>query len=231
MKKMGNNGFSKKWFSLARLTTLAVLTLWIPMTWATPIYYDEAVSGDVDSLFYTPTFDYTGFRFIFDEGTNTMKGSVSFSAMGFSETDQFWFTIVDGQVLESATISFTNVRLGSSFIGQHSFDVGSAIRNEATEFISVDLAFDHRFYNESDVTRKAFPGLPITANTYNFALSSWGYAPGLTCSTEDANCSVSFDYELSMNVASVVSEPYVPALFLSTLVLFIRRKWCKRQQH
>lgn len=81
---------------------------------ATTVSYDEAVDGDIDSLFST--------SLNFDVGVNTVSGTQFFNISGF-DVDNFGFVIASGQMLTSVSYAYDpfDVASNTSSLGPSQF--------------------------------------------------------------------------------------------------------------
>jgi hypothetical protein len=205
---------------LALIGMLAGLAMAAQIAQATPIHFDESLSGDLGEQ---PSGD-----FYFDRGDNTISGTTHFGVNlpgrpRFDiDADSFAFTLPSGSRLDGiwvsfATTSFNAVKANEELrlcagIGVCDSDLTDLIGTQTESFLDASpLAVDFGYSSLGAGTYSIVPaGLGIAPLDVSVGIESW-----------------STDYTWTFRVVDV-AEPGVAFVFLSGLLLIVnltRRKF------
>ena len=177
------------------LTTLILLAL-VAVSDATPIAYDESVSGDL------PGFDSPLRTFTLDIGVNTVKGNRSISEVAESFGDSFAFIVPSGLSVTGGSIATNDV--------QNMLSVDWDLRSGSDGWRTGTL-INHFFVD----TPGSLPIGALLPGTYNFSSEGGGVAV-------NAPLPQSTGYHFTLNVAPV-PEPATLSLIILTGLSLLRR--------
>ena len=173
---------NKQSFYITLIAVSLFTLLWVNLFQAaTPISYDESVSGDLSGNSFNPVFT-------FDAGVNTVIGSSfqSFPMTGPATQDGDWFSFIvqPGQQLTEITFEFTNL-LATGGYGK--LDSYFNLRNVASDSISL-------LSTTPGVDQIVFETIvPLADGTYIFQLSNSAAGSG--------GDSATYDYTLKFTVS------------------------------
>ena len=178
---------------------------------ATPVSYDEAVSGDINEGQQAPVF-------FFDEGINTVSGRMSFGAFSQSDYDNFVFNIPDGKIVNSILVSISNFEASGLDVFGWLPRIISGSGRIASQNVTLFSNLSTYPLDISPIHLFEFPPAVVPGAYGNF---HWNNSLGsfYTDTTPNAlNWSAHWDYGISMELISPMPVPTTISLFIVGLL-------------